>query len=186
MVLRKGFKSDAAALAREIRHELEISQMDRLDPHQLAMHLDIPILPLSALSPDTLPGARHFLSLEPGAFSALTVFDGHRRTILHNDSHSKARQNSNLMHELSHGLLLHEPSPALDSITGCRNWNDLNEEEADWLAGELLVTTEMALAVARGQLTKWQARDSFGVSEAMLRWRVNKTGAVRRVQRQRA
>ena len=90
------------------------------------------------------------------------------------------------MHELSHGLLLHEPAPVLDSITVCRNWNDLNEEEADWLAGELLVTTEMALAVARGQLTKWQARDGFGVSEAMLRWRINKTGAVRRVQRQRA
>ena len=185
MALRRGFKSNAAALAREVRYELGLDQMDGLDPHQLALHLDIPIFPLSTLS-SNLPGARHFMSVEREAFSALTVFDGHRRTIVHNDSHSKARQNSNLMHELSHGLLLHEPAPALDSLTGCRNWNDLNEEEADWLAGELLVTSEMALAVARGQLTKWQARESFCVSELMLRWRINKTGAARRVQRQRA
>ena len=184
MALRRGFKSEAAALGREIRDEMGLDTMDPLDPHQLALHLDIPILPLSAFA-GTLAGARHFLSTEREALSALTVFDGHRRTIVHNDSHSKARQNSNLMHELSHGLLLHEPAPALDSLTGCRNWNDLNEEEADWLAGELLITSDMALAVARGQISAWDARKSYGVSERMLRWRVNITGAARRVQRQR-
>ena len=50
----------------------------------------------------------------------MTVFDGLRRIIAYNDAHSKARQNSDLSHELSHGLLLHESTPALDMTTGCR------------------------------------------------------------------
>ena len=183
--LRRGFKTEAEALVKEIRAELGLAKLDRLDPHRLACHLDIPIVGLSDLSED-LPGAQHFLSVEREAFSAVTVFDGHRRMIVHNDSHSPARQNSNLTHELSHGLLLHEPAPALDNLTGCRNWNDTNEAEANWLGGVLLVTKDMALVVARGQIARQQARQRFGVSEDMLRWRLDMTGANKRVARERA
>ena len=185
MALRRGFKSEATALAKEVRAELSLGPLDRLDPHQVARHLEIPVVPLSDLSAAS-PDALHFLSVERKAFSALTVFCGHRRMILHNDSHSGSRQNSNLVHELAHGLLLHEPAPALDNATGCRNWNDTNEQEAAWLSGEMLVTSNMALAVARGQLTRQQARERFGVSESMLRWRLNATGAIKRVERERA
>ena len=184
MPLRWGFKSEAAALANEVRAELGLGRLDRLDPRQLASHLDIPVVPLSDFS-GTVSGAAHFLSVERNAFSALTVFHGHRRIIVHNDSHSGPRQNSNLAHELAHALLRHEPVTALDSETGCRDWNDTKEEEAQWLAGELLVTSDMALAVARGRLTRSQATSRFGVSEAMLNWRFNKTGAAKRVARER-
>ena len=185
MALRRGFKSEAAALAREVRGELGLDSFDRLDPYELAGHLGIPILPLSDL-PATSPGVRHFLSSDREAFSALTVFAGNRRIIVHNDSHSGARQNSNLTHELAHPLLLHEPRTALDNVTGCRDWNDTYEQEADWLSGELLVTSHMALAVARGRLTRQEARHHFGVSDDMLRWRLNTTGAQKRVERERA
>lgn len=172
-------------MAREVRGELGLGKFDRLDPYELARHLGIPIVPLSNL-PATLPGVRHFLSAERHTFSALTVFDGHRRMIVHNDSHSEARQNSNLAHELAHPLLLHEPRPALDNVTGCRDWNDTYEQEANWLSGELLVTSHMALSVARGRLTRNEARNRFGVSDDMLRWRLNTTGAEKRVERERA
>ena len=185
MALRRGFKSEAGALAREVRSELGLSPYDRLEPHGLAQHLDIPVLPLSEFS-STVAGARHFLAVDRQAFSALTVFDGRRRLIVHNDAHPEPRQNSNLTHELAHGLLFHEPSPAVDTATGCRHWNDTNEQEANWLAGELLVTVEMALAVARGHLTQQLALERFAVSERMLRWRLNATGAVKRAERERA
>lgn len=183
--LRHGFKTEAEALAKEVRAELGLAKLDRLDPHQLARHLDIPVVGLSEL-PEDLPGAQYFLSVERGAFSAVTVFRRRRRVIMHNDSHSPARQNSNLTHELAHGLLLHESAPALDSLTGCRNWNDTNESEAAWLGGVLLVTKDMALAVARGWLTRKQALEQFGVSKRMLDWRLDMTGANKRVARERA
>ena len=183
--LRHGFKTEAEALAREVRAELGLAILDRLDPRQLACHLDIPVLGLSDLAED-LAGAQHFLTVEREVFSAVTVFRGRRRIIVHNDSHSPARQNSNLTHELSHGLLLHEPAPALDNLTGCRKWDDANEAEASWLGGVLLVTKDMALAVAKGRLTRKEACERFGVSEDMLRWRLGMTGAIKRVARERA
>ena len=185
MALRWGFKSEAAALAKEVRAELGLGRLGRLDPRQLARNLNIHVVPLSDFVV-TVPDAEHFLSIERNAFSALTVFDGHRRMIVHNDSHSEPRQNSNLAHELAHALLRHEPATALDSGTGCRDWNGTKEEEAQWLAGELLVTSEVALAVARGQLTRKQAMNRLGVSEAMLNWRMNTTGAAKRVEREQA
>ena len=185
MALRWGFKSEAAVLAAEVRGELGLGPYDRLDPGALARHLDIPIVPLSELL-TTCPGARYLSSTEPAAFSAVTVFDGHRRMIVYNDSHSPARQNNSLAHELAHGLLHHQPTPALDRTTGCRIWIRTNEEEADWLAGELLVTREMALVVARSQFTRQAAQERLGVSAELLRWRMNMTGATKRVRRARA
>ena len=130
--------------------------------------------------------AAYLLYEESASFSAVTVFRGHRRFIVHNDSHSESRQNSNLSHELAHPLLFHEPTPALDGITGSRIWNPTYEAEADWLAGELLVTPAMALAVARDQLTREEAMEQFEVSSSMLTWRLNMTGSLKRAGFERA
>ena len=184
MSLRWGFKSEATELAAEVRAELSLNPFDRLDPHKLAAHLAIPIESLTDIATTCL-GARHFLSVEPEAFSAVTVFDGSRRIIVHNDSHSDGRQNSNLAHELAHGLLLHSPLPALDDLTGCRHWNSISEEEANWLGGELLVTRPTAIAVARGRWSTREACHRLGVSSRMLEWRLSMTGARKQVERER-
>jgi hypothetical protein len=36
------------------------------------------------------------------SFSAVTIIDGYRRRIIHNDSHHLLRQASNIAHELGH------------------------------------------------------------------------------------
>lgn len=185
MPLRRGFKADAAALAAEVRDELGIGPYGRMDPHKLAQHLGVPVVRLSDLAA-TCRAADHFLTIAPEMFSAATVFEGRRRMVVHNDAHSEPRQNSDLAHELSHGLLLHPPIPALDVATGCRNWNSTHEDEANWLAGALLVTPEMALATARGRFTPREAELRLGVSNKMLRWRMNVTGANIRANRERS
>ena len=182
---RRGFKAEANALAAEVRGELGLGPYDRLDPHDLARHLGVPVIRLSELVA-TCSAADHFLTIEPETFSAATVFEGRHRMVVHNDAHSDARQSSDLIHELSHGLLLHPPVPALDAKTGCRNWNSALEDEANWLAGALLVTPQMALATARGRFTLGQAQHRLGVSSKMLRWRMNITGANIRANRERA
>jgi Zn-dependent peptidase ImmA (M78 family) len=137
---QRGFKTAAAELANDTRDELGLGPLDRLDPNALAELLAIPVITLGDLAHDR-PGIRHLLEVEPDAFSAVTVFQGTRRTIVHNDGHSLARQNSNLGHEMSHGLLHHPPTPALDD-SGCRVWDQDIEDEAGWLAGCLLVTEQ--------------------------------------------
>jgi Zn-dependent peptidase ImmA (M78 family) len=179
--LRRGFKTAANGLAEEVRRELGLGA---LDPFALATHLDVPVAKLSDLQADA-PAARHLLEVEPEAFSAVTVFDGRRRRIVYNDRHSIGRQNSSVGHEAGHRLLLHEPRPAVDH-RGCRLWDQDVEDEADWLAGVILISEDAALAVARGWMTEEDAAVHFGVSAQMLTWRLNVTGARKCVERARA
>lgn len=185
MAFRRGFKSEARALASELRGELSLGPFDGLDPFILADHLAVPVMRLSDLTA-TCADAQHFITVEPEALSAVTVFEGSRRIILHNDTHSLPRQHSNIAHELAHCALHHPPAPALDPVTGCRDWRADHEDEANWLAGELLVTAEMALATARGRFSLHTACERLAVSQEMMRYRINMTGARRRVERERA
>jgi len=183
MAYRYGFKTEANDIAREIRRELALGPLDPIDPHALATLLDIEIIPLSEFV-GAAPGVAHLLKVEPDVFSAVTVFRGAERTIVHNDAHTPGRQNSNQTHELSHGLLHHPPTPALDN-RGCRNWNQDIEDEAQWLAGAILITEDAALNIVRRRLPNTEAAALLNVSEQMMQFRLNVTGARTRVERAR-
>ncbi len=184
MALQRGFKSEANDLARDIRKELKLAPTDRLDPWLLASHLDISVVTLSTMRVDAPLAVAHFSATDPSAFSAVTVFSGVARLIVHNDAHSPGRQASNLAHELAHALLQHPPTPALDD-RGCRDWDHDLEDEADWLGGALLVSEEAALLVVRQRLALPEAAGLYGVSETMMRFRLNVTGAHVRIERTR-
>lgn len=188
MAFRRGFKTEANATALEVRAELGLLALDALDPLVLVDHLEIPVVGLSEIA-RTSAGAEYLLNVEPEAFSAVTVFAGTERTIVHNDGHADGRINSNITHEAAHGLLLHPPTPALDD-RGCRIWDQDIEDEAQFLAGALLVTEDAALAIARGiangRSTVPEAAVHLRVSTQMIQWRLNITGATRRVERARA
>jgi Zn-dependent peptidase ImmA (M78 family) len=145
--------------------------------------LDIPVIELSDFA-RTSVGAKYLLTVEPEAFSAVTVFRGSERTIVHNNAHADGRINSNIGHEVAHGLLLHPPTPALDD-RGCRLWNQDVENEAEFLSGALLVPEDAALAIARGRFTVQQAAEHFRVSTQMIEYRLNMTGARTRIARAR-
>ena len=182
MGYRWGFKAEARALADEVRAELHLRPLDALDPHVLARHLEIPVLALADFTTDAPIAAHYFSSQAPESFSAVTVFDGSRRLIVHNDSHVPGRQHSNLGHELSHGLLLHPPTPALDD-RGCRYWNDDIEDEAAFLGAALLVTEAACFHIVRRNIEFVVAAEQYGVTVKLLRWRINITGTSKRVAR---
>jgi Zn-dependent peptidase ImmA (M78 family) len=184
MAYRRGFKSEANATAREIRAELRLKDLDKLDPWALAAHLLVPVESLSDYVHDAPGAVHHFTTVDQGAFSACTVFHGARRKIVHNDAHLPGRQASNVTHELAHALLLHPPTPALDD-RGCRLWNQNIEDEAQWLAGALLLTEDAALWIVREGASAPVAAEHFGISEQMVTYRVNVTGARMRVARAR-
>jgi Zn-dependent peptidase ImmA (M78 family) len=68
---------------------------------------------------------------------------------------------------------------------GGRLWNQDIEDEAAWLAGALLVSEAAAIEIARRGWPVEVAAQRFGVSQQMIQFRLNVTGAVKRVQRMR-
>jgi Zn-dependent peptidase ImmA (M78 family) len=179
MTLRWGFKSEANTIARAMRRELGLGAADPLDPWRLAAHLDIPVVKLSSMRPEAEHAVMQFTRKDREAFSAVTVFRGYKRLIVVNDVHSRGRQASNIAHELAHSLLWHEPTPGLHG-DGVREWNAEQEEEAQWLAGALLISEEAALTIVRRQLSLADAAKLYGTSIDMVRGRINVTGARKR------
>ncbi len=177
----RGFKSQANKIVDEVRSELGESSFVALKPQILSESLGIEIVKLSEFLED-VPTIKCLLTNQREVFSAVTVFAGSKRTIIHNDSHAFTRQTSNITHELSHALLHHPPTPALDD-NGCRYWNQDIEDEATWLSGALLVPEVSAIAIARGRWTIDAAAHHFEVSKDMIRYRLNITGATKRSRR---
>ncbi len=180
MQYRRGFKREANELAREMRQELGLNPTDPLDPRILAHHLEVPLQPMSTLGTEAPFAVHYFSQVEQSTFSAMTVFAETERLIVYNDTHTPGRQASNLAHELSHALLGHPPTPALNQH-GCREWDATIEAEATWLGGALLIPEEAALVIARERLPLAAAARRYGVSQTMVQFRLNVTGAVQRM-----
>ena len=184
--LRRGFKSEAERLALEIRRELGLGPFGRLPPEALANDLAIPVVPLLSLRRygAAQSSIAHLTSAGQSDFSAMTVFRGTFRLIVVNPAHSSGRQANSVVHELSHVILEHEPREAV-GLGGCRTWDQEMESEADWLAGALLVPRDAALGIVRQRIPIHIAAKMYGVSQSLLRWRLNQTGARLQVQRER-
>lgn len=183
--MRHGFKSECESLAAAVRAELGLGTRARLDPRVLAAHLVIPLHPVSELAGSVGDAVRHVVDVDRSALSAVTIFPDwprRHRVIVFNDANSPARQNSDIAHELAHGLLLHQPRHPF--MLGCRDYRRSEEDEAAWLAGCLLVPREAALQVAWLRLAMGTAAVEYGVSRQLMTWRVNQTGA--RLQAERA
>lgn len=185
MTLRRGFKNDSDDYSRDVRSEMGLKAYEPLCPWQLAEHLAIPVVPLSEFRDVCLDETLYLTQVEPRCFSAVTVFRGHRRLIVHNDAHTPQRQASNIIHELSHGILRHPPTEPFGEH-GCRNFNQEIEEEANWLGPALLISVEAALHIVRKSMSVAQASELYRVTEDVIRMRLNVTGARKRLARQRA
>jgi Zn-dependent peptidase ImmA (M78 family) len=181
--MRRGFKKEALEISREIRSELGLRMLDPLDPWRLAEHLEIPVWRFSEYLSSSTHAIATLTGVHQSAFSAMVVFHGHQRTVIHNDSHTLPRQRANIAHELAHALLLHQPHAVR---AGSEPHFDVEQEdEASWLGGTLLVTEDACLAACRRSLAERDAAAEMGVSEDLMRWRINATGARKRVARAR-
>jgi Zn-dependent peptidase ImmA (M78 family) len=183
---RRGFKKQAEDLAIEVRCAMGLDWRDLLDPRALARHVGVVVLELGELAGHGLSAKslQYLLGRGRREFSAAMVECNGARLIVANPSHSTGRQASNIVHEVSHLLLRHDPPEAILEA-GCRRWDGAMELEADWLAGELLVPRRAALDVARQQVDVSSAAQHFGVSEKLMEWRLNNSGARKQASRER-
>lgn len=182
-VFRRGFKKEAEQIAIELRGELRLGPADRLVPEALAEYLAIPVRTLHDFVQLVPHDAQYLLGRGRSVFSAVTVHVGkYRRLIITNPAHALTRQMSSLCHELSHVLLGHEGESPLNVNSG-REWNRVQEREADWLAGCLLIPQAAAHQAALRGHSDEEVATLFGVSRSLARWRMNATGARLRAHR---
>lgn len=185
---RRGFtKVKAEDIALEMRGELGLGLDAALDPLRLAERLLLPVLTLHELT-DVDPKVHRYFTAGAGRslFSAATIHLGlpARRGIVVNPAHAATRKVNSVCHEIGHVLLEHKPEAPLSFDHG-RSWNGDQEKQADYLAGALLIPRDAAHEAARLGLSDGEVAERFGVSTALAKMRMNKTGARLREQRRR-
>ena len=184
MALPRGFKAAANRIAVGLRTQENLAAHAPIDIYALAERIGIAVSPLTAFA-ESLPDAVAQLVGDGGAFSALLLSDGAgRRMAVVNDFHSTSRQNSSMAHEVAHSLLAH-PLEVLSVRVDCRDFDGDLETEANYLAGCILVPNEAAWRIVRSGMDLDLAQERYSVSRQMLDYRLNVSGARRRLHAQR-
>jgi hypothetical protein len=186
--LRRGFKAWCENAARGYRRDLKLDVSDCLDPRRLADHIGA-----SVRAPEEIVGiepavVRHLVSVDPEGWSAVTLRLGSSALIISNSAHARTRQNNSLAHELSHLILQHDPAVAFVSADGTMildHYNPTHEEEANCLAGTLLVPRAGLIALMANGRSDEQIARHFDVSPELLRMRKNTTGVAVQLGRRR-
>lgn len=186
MNFERGFKAWCETTALQVRRDLKIIPTGPLRPWDLASHLGIAVR-----TPHDIPGLdpaclNTLVVEDPSSWSAVTLSSGERDIIILNPAHSRARKASDLTHELSHILLAHEAARvdvAEDGSLVLFTYAQKQEDEANWLAGCLLLPREALLTIRRDGHDLKAAARAYEVSLAMLQYRLNVTGVERQFRR---
>ena len=185
--MERGFKTRCEEMSRSLRAEIGLAATDPLRPDQLASYLDVAVWSVAELGLDE-SDLNQLIREDPDAWSAITVSASGREAIVVNPMHRGGRYSSDVMHELAHLLLGHQPSTMFFAANGdvaLRGYDGSAEEEANWLAAALLLPRE-ALVWARTRRTSSQEICEFyGVSKQMLGFRTSVTGIDRQFGRRR-
>lgn len=180
----RGFKTKADKQSVSLREELGIKQYEPICAFDLCKHLGIKIL-----TPDKVP---EFLQsdinqMDSDLWSAVTLNLGKEKNlIIHNPKHSPKRQQSNLMHEVSHVLCGHKTSndPIVLMLSGfLRNHNENDENEAEWLGSCLQLPRPALIWALKRGMSLDEITDHYNASIEMVRYRINITGVKKQLQR---
>ncbi len=178
----RGFKTWSENTAVSIRHRLKLKDVDPLPPRQLAEDRKVLVWYPRDVPGLSAPAVRHLCSPVGDEWSAVTVCAGGQEVVVLNPSHSDARQASDLMHELAHLIRGHVPAQVVvlpEAGIGIRSYNDLEEAEANWLAGCLLLPRPALASCAARNLSTSAICDHYGVSGDLVKYRMNVTGVAR-------
>lgn len=172
--MRHGFKTEAKRLALELRAEIGLDAHVPFDPFALAEEYGIRIIKLSELP---CKEGHHFLRAQGSAFSGALIPIGTSLAILENDAQPITRRRTTMCHEIAHVVLEHDFAMSLAADERKCGLAGIQEQEADWLSGEILIPYDGALRLAWKDATDNEAARAFDVSLAVARWRMNQSGA---------
>jgi predicted transcriptional regulator len=183
--MRRGFKADAERLAARVRGEMGKQAADPLDAMELARHVGAEVRSADELT--SRERLEELEELQPGAFSACTFTIGERHIVVYSPLASPGRTQSDIAHETAHLLLEHEIKTVKRIGEASFFTCDPDEEqEANWLAGCLLLPRSLLLHAARRGMDSQAIADNFNVSEQMAAFRLRTTGVTRQLAARRS
>ena len=164
--MRRGFKADAERLAASVRKEMGKSAATYVDAVELAQHAGAEVRCADELT--SLAKLEHLDELQPGAFSACTFTFGERHIVVYNPLSTPGRTQSDIAHEVAH-LLLNHSVKTVETIGGVSFFAcDADEEqEANWLAGCLLLPRPLLLHAAKRGIDPGAIAEAYNVSEVI-------------------
>lgn len=197
--MRRGFKADAERHAGQLRDAVGCSEYETMRLPRLAAHLKVEV----RAGHHVLGSAEPFRELhreQPGAFSAVTFhLPDDRIVVAYNpivydtgelltarEAQTNGRTRSDVAHELSHIVLDHDLRE-IKTIAGQPFFtcNPDQEEEANWLAGCLLLPRALLLKAARANDKDQILVDRHHVTPEMVRFRMNTSGVRMQIARAR-
>lgn len=185
----RGFKTWCETVALQQRRTLKLQPTAPLDPGVLAASIGIEVRTLEEV-PGLDDDVLHVLRGEGAdSWSAVTLTDGAKSVIILNSAHSVGRSASDLTHELAHLIIGHRPGRidiTEDGALMLHTYDRQQEDEANWLAGCLLLPRLALLFIERQGLDAASAARLYGVSTPMLQYRRQVTGVQYQVRRGRS
>ncbi|HTU38267.1 MAG TPA: ImmA/IrrE family metallo-endopeptidase [Acidimicrobiales bacterium] len=154
---------------------------DHVDALEFATHVKAEVRRADELtSPEKLQTLEE---LQPGAFSACTFTIGEKHIIVYNPVASLGRTQSDIAHEVAHIMLKHEMK-TVETIAGLTFFtcDPEEEQEANWLAGCLLLPRRLLYLAARRGMRAPEIAEQFTVSEQMAAFRLRTTGVLRQLE----
>jgi hypothetical protein len=148
-----------------------------VDPASVARSLAVPVVDQAedfAVLPDEM---RHAM-LTSREWSAGTLDGPHGPLIILNPIHAETRLKVSLAEEISHLVMGHPPSE-IDGTTGMRTYHATIEQEAFSVGGALVMPYGLLFRLTKGGQPLPEIAARFGVSQAMARCRINRTGLSR-------
>ncbi len=185
--MRRGFKAWSERTSHEYRSALGVRPPDRLDPRRMAKLLGVLVTTPEAIVGLSREAVSQLTRVDRQSWSAVTIAHLGKRLVVLNSGQSSARRTSSLAHELAHIILNHTTDDAVLSDEGFlfrRSYEAAQEEEADWLAGCLLVPRDGLLVAGRRSADHRYLATRFGVSMDMIAWRLRMTGVSRQLKRE--
>lgn len=180
-LLPHGFMAKADRKALALRKELGLLKHSPLCGFELANHFNISVYKPYEFFPEGTDLTPLLGTSEKNrGWSALTMkTEKGNRIIIHNDLHAPARQQSDMMHELSHFICEHEHPKTRENIRlpfFMREYNPQQEEEANYLGGALQITRDGLIWCLTQGMSKNEIADYYNASSQMVTYRINTTG----------
>ena len=175
-----GFKKWSDDKSISIRQEMNLYASQPLCAFKLCDFLKIPIL-----TPNDIPNIPESILtelLEKGQrnWSAASIpINDNESIIVHNPTHSDARQQSNIMHELAHILCDHKIDKDIlaNGLSGfLRNYDEVQENEAEWFGACLQLPRPALLYSLKNNLNEDDIALKYSASIEMVRFRINTSG----------